>query len=285
MSTQPVDLAFDRGVRAFWPEAQAGTNETERFNTVIIGGGQAGLSAGYHLARRGVEFVILDANEHVGDNWRNAWDSMRLFTPARVNGLPGMPFPLEPNEFATRDEMAAYLRAYAERFELPVRNGMTVDSLQPMTDGSDGYVVAAGGCQFEATNVVVATGPQHLPRVPDFAGDLDPGITQLHSSAYRNPGQFRPGPVLVVGASHSGPDIALEAAADHPTILSGPFRGEIPFDIGGRPARTILRVLWFVANHVLTVRTPLGRKVRPPFPCLPSKLRLLVLTAYCPGAS
>jgi len=149
--------------------------------------------------------VILDANEHVGDNWRNAWDSMRLFTPARVNCLPGMAFPLGPNEFATRDEMAAYLRAYAERFELPVRNGMTVDSLQPMTDGSDGYVVAAGGCQFEATNVVVATGPQHLPRVPDFAGDLDPGITQLHSSAYRNPGQFRPGPVLVVGASHSGP--------------------------------------------------------------------------------
>jgi putative flavoprotein involved in K+ transport len=263
MSTQPADLAFDLGVRAFRPEATARTSKTERFNTVVVGGGQAGLSVGYHLARRGIDCVILDENEQVGDGWQNAWDSMRLFTPARLNGLPGMAFPLAPNEFATRDQMAAYLRAYAERFELPVRSGTSVDSLTPVEDGRDGYIVTAGGSRFEATNVVVATGPQHLPRVPDFARELDPGITQLHSSGYRNPSQLQPGPVLVVGASHSGPDIALETAAGHPTILSGPFRGEIPFDIESRPARAILRVLWFVANHVLTVRTPLGRKVRP----------------------
>src|SRR5262249_3477806 len=123
--------------------------------------------------------------------------------------------------------------------------------------------VSTSAGRFEAANVVVATGPQHLPRTPEFASELSPDILQLHSSAYRNPSQLQPGPALVVGASHSGPDIALEIAPGHPTMLAGPFRGEIPFDIGGRPARVIVRVLWFVANHVLTVKTPLGRKIRP----------------------
>ena len=252
---QATEGSFDLGVRV---QARP---DTERFETVIVGGGQAGLSVGYHLARRGVEFVILDENAQTGDNWRNAWDSLRLFTPARIDGLPGMPFPgRRPHEFPTRDEMADFLRSYAARFELPVRHGVAVDGLRRTEDG---YVVTAGARRFEAANVVVATGPQHLPKVPPFSSELDPAILQLHSSEYRNPSQLRPGPVLVVGASHSGPDIALEVAAKHPTLLSGPFRGEIPFDIEGRPARVILRVLWFVANHVLTVMTPLGRKARP----------------------
>jgi putative flavoprotein involved in K+ transport len=262
MSTEQLTGPSDLGVRAFRPGAGPdASGRTERFETVVVGGGQAGLATGYHLARRGREFVILDGNEHVGDNWLNAWDSLRLFTPARYSRLPGMRFPLAPHAFATRDEMAAYLRAYAERFDLPVRNAIAVDGLHRAADG--GYVVTAGDRRFEAANVVVATGPQHLPYVPDIAAELDPAITQLHSSEYRNPGQLRPGPVLVVGASHSGPDIALEVAAAHPTTLSGPYRGEIPIDIEGRPARVILRILWFVANHVLTVRTPLGRKLRP----------------------
>jgi putative flavoprotein involved in K+ transport len=261
MTAQHTDTPFDLGVRAFRPADSVDVaGRSERFETVVVGAGQAGLSVGYHLARRGLDFVILDENAQVGDNWRNAWDSLRLFTPARYNGLPGMPFPAAPRSFATRDEMAAYLKSYAARFELPLRNGIAVDGLRR---AGAGYVVTAGDRRFEASNVVVATGPQHLPLVPDLARELDPAIKQLHSSEYRNPGQLRPGPVLVVGASHSGPDIALEAAAEHPTVLSGPYRGEIPFDIEGRPARVIMRVLWFVANHVLTVKTPLGRKVRP----------------------
>jgi putative flavoprotein involved in K+ transport len=263
MSIEQLSGPSDLGVRAFRPGAGADASaRTERFETVVVGGGQAGLSTGYHLAKRGRDFVILDANEQVGDNWLNAWDSLRLFTPARYSRLPGMRFPLAPHAFATRDEMAAYLRAYAERFELPVRNAVAVDGLHRAPDGN-GYVVTAGERRFEAANVVVATGPQHLPHVPGIAAELDPAIMQLHSSEYRNPGRLRPGPVLVVGASHSGPDIALEVAAAHPTTLSGPYRGEIPFDIEGRPARAILRLLWFIANHVLTVRTPIGRKVRP----------------------
>jgi putative flavoprotein involved in K+ transport len=248
-----IHTTFDLGVRTHGASA-------ERFDTIVVGGGQAGLSTAYHLARRGVEFLVLDENDQTGDNWLNAWDSLRLFTPARIDGLPGMPFPAEPHEFPTRDEMAAFLRAYAERFELPVRHGVAVDGLRR---NGDGYLITAGARRFEARNVVVATGPQHLPYVPPSAADLDPAILQLHSSEYRRPSQLRPGPVLVVGASHSGPDVALEVAARHATILSGPYRGEIPFDIEGRPARVLVRVLWFLANHVLTVNTPLGRKVRP----------------------
>jgi putative flavoprotein involved in K+ transport len=263
MTTQNAETGFDLGVRAFRPSGAAnGAGRNEHYDTVVIGGGQAGLSLGYHLARRGHDFVILDKNERIGDNWLNSWDSLRLFTPARYNGLPGMPFPLPAYAFATRDEMASYLRAYAERFELPVEGRVVVDGLRRAENGRAGYVVTAGGRTFEARNVVVATGPKHLPRTPAFAAELDPGINQMHSSEYRNPSQLQPGPVLVVGASHSGPDIALEVAAEHETILSGPYRGEIPFDIEGRPARFILPVLWFVANRVLTVRTPIGRKVR-----------------------
>jgi putative flavoprotein involved in K+ transport len=252
MSIQQATESFDRGVRL---HAAA-----EHVDTVIVGGGQAGLALGYHLKRRGAEFVILDENAQTGDNWRNAWDSLRLFTPARIDALPGLPFPAHPHAFPTRDEMAGYLKTYAERFELPVRHGVAVDGVRR---AGGRYVVTAGARRFEAANVVVATGPQHLPSVPAFAAGLDPAILQLHSSEYRNPSQLRPGPVLVVGASHSGPDIAFEAAREHPTILSGPYRGEIPFDIESRPARVILRVLWLVANHVLTVKTPLGRKARP----------------------
>src|SRR5215204_2599480 len=98
----------------------------ERVETVIIGAGQAGLSVGYHLARRGKRFVILEANARVGDSWRARWDSLRLFSPARFDGLDGMPFPASPHSFPLKDEMADYLEAYVARFQLPVRTGMPV---------------------------------------------------------------------------------------------------------------------------------------------------------------
>ncbi len=100
-----------------------------RFDVIVIGGGQAGLSVGYHLARRGLRFVILDGHARIGDAWRKRWDSLRLFSPARHDGLDGMPFPAPPTSCPTKDEMADYLEAYAAHFELPVLTGVTVNRL------------------------------------------------------------------------------------------------------------------------------------------------------------
>ena len=239
-----------------------GIYEPERVETIIIGGGQAGLSVGYHLARRGRRFLVLEANDHVGDSWRNRWDSLRLFTPARLDSLDGMPFPSAPGYFPTKDEMGDYLASYACRFALPVRTGARVTSL---TREGDRYLVVAGDTRYEADNVVVAMATFQRPQVPDFATDLDPSIVQLHSSEYRNLTQLRPGPVLLVGAGNSGAEIALETArAGHETWVSGRDVGRIPFRFGGVPRALLTRVmLRFVFHRLLTVDTPLGRKVRP----------------------
>lgn len=264
MGTQQTGVSFDHGVRAFRHDRPSvGSAGEERHDAIVVGGGQAGLATAYHLTRRGLDVVVLDEQAHVGDGWREAWDSLRLFTPARYDGLPGMPFPGDPSAFPSRDEMAAYLSAYAARFALPVLSGLRVDALRRVGERDPDYVVTAGERRFRAPCVVVATGPHRAPSVPSFATALSPSIRQLHSSAYRNPEQLQPGPALVVGASHSGPDVALELAASHRTILSGPFRGEIPFDVEGRPARAIVPVLWLAANRLLTVGTPVGRKIRP----------------------
>ena len=234
---------------------------TESFDTIVIGGGQAGLSVGYYLKKHGCRFVVLDANDHIGGSWRTrTWESLRLFTPARYDGLPGWPFPAPGWSYPTARETADYLDAYADRFELPVRTGMAVEAL---TKEGETYVARCNGRSFEAANVVVATGFYGKPAVPDFARDLDSRVVQMHSSEYRGPAQLEPGGVLLVGAGNSGADIALELAADHQVWLSGRDKGEVPIRIESRKARFILPVLWFIASHILTVRTPLGRKVRP----------------------
>ena len=234
--------------------------QVERYETVIVGGGQAGLSVGYHLKRQAHPFVILDASERVGDSWRKRWDSLRLYSPASRDGLPGMAFPSRRTAYPTKDEMGDYLDAYATRFELPVRSGVTVERL---TKENGCYVVGAGAERFEADNVVVATGVFKRPYTPEFAGELDPSITQLHSNDYRNLSQLQAGPTLVVGASHSGSDIAYEAAASHDVILSGTDTGQIPVPIESRRGRMGFRVLVFAGTHILNVDTPLGRKMRP----------------------
>ena len=235
---------------------------SEHFETVIIGGGQAGLSVGYHLARRDRRFVILDANERIGDSWRKRWDSLRLFTPARYDGLAGWRFPAPAVSFPTKDEMADYLESYAARFDLPVRTGVKVDGL---SREEDRFVVASGNRRFEAEHVVVATGANQVPKVPAFADDLHPSIVQLHSSQYRNPSQLQEGAVLVVGVGNSGAEIAFEVSRTRPTFLSGKPSGEIPVRHGPAMARFVFPVIRFVGNHVLTLRTPIGRKVQPKF--------------------
>jgi putative flavoprotein involved in K+ transport len=234
----------------------------ERVDVVVVGSGQAGLAVGYHLRRSGKRFVILEAGARVGDVWRERWDSLRLFTPAAYDGLPGMPFPAPADHFPTKDEMADYLEAYAGRFALPVRTGMRVERVSRQ---GDRYLVEAGGRRFEARHVVVAMGTYQRPSVPSFAGELDPGIVQLHSSAYRRPSQLGAGDVLLVGAGNSGAEIARDLVASGRRIyVAGREVGQIPFRIGSFLGRKVLAhlVLGFAFNHVLTVRTPPGRKVR-----------------------
>jgi putative flavoprotein involved in K+ transport len=234
----------------------------ERFETVIIGGGQAGLSVGYHLAKRGRPFVILDANDRIGDSWRKRWDSLRVFTPARADGLAGWPFPGPPWSFPTKDEMGDYLEAYAKNFDLPVRTGVRVDGV---SRDDNRYVVACGDQRIETDHVVVASGACQDPRIPPFASQLDPSIVQLHSSEYLGPSQLREGGVLLVGVGNSGAEISFELSRTHPTWLAGKEHGHIPVRHGSIRFRFLFRVVRFVGYHVLTTSTPIGRKVRPKF--------------------
>ena len=140
--------------------------ETKRIDTVVIGAGQAGLAVGYYLTRYGKDFVILEAGQHVGEAWRDRWDNLRLFTPASLNRLPGMPFPARGGYFPTKDEMADFLEAYAARFQLPLRLGVRVHGLHREAAR---YVITTGERRLEANQVVVATGayaPQNCPRLP-----------------------------------------------------------------------------------------------------------------------
>jgi putative flavoprotein involved in K+ transport len=230
--------------------------------TVVVGGGQAGLAIGYHLTQRGLPFVILDANDRIGDAWRKRWDSLRLFTPARYSGLPGRRFPGSPSSYPTKDETADYMEAYAREFRLPVRTGVKVDRLSKI---GDRFEVICGDDTLLAENVVVATGGYHDPRIPPFAPELDQGIVQLHSTEYRNPSQLREGGVLVVGAGNSGAEIAVELAHHHQTWLSGRDPGQEPTRAGSLPDQLLTPILWFMATRVLTVKTPMGRKVRDHF--------------------
>ncbi|WP_406445848.1 NAD(P)/FAD-dependent oxidoreductase [Streptomyces sp. NBC_01613] len=236
--------------------------DTERIDTVVIGGGQAGLATGYHLARTGRPFVILDAGERIGDAWRQRWDSLRLFSPAKFDGLPGLPYPGPAWSFPSREEFADYLQAYAAWAELPVRTGVSV---RRVSYDAGRYLVETEGDErcYEADNVVVAAGYDRLPKIPDYADQLTPDIRQLHAVDYRNPDQLRDGPVLIVGAGNSGADIALELARTRRVLLSGPHPGQIPWRIEHRKARFLTPVLFFVFRHLLTVRTPMGRALRP----------------------
>jgi putative flavoprotein involved in K+ transport len=236
---------------------------TERIDTVVIGAGQAGLAAGHHLAKRDLPFVILDADERVGDHWRDRWDSLKLYSPARYDSLPGMRFPAPSAHWPTGREMGDYLEAYARQWDLPVRSGMRVDRVEPVDGGF--VVMTADGGRLAARQVVLATGPFRRPNIPAFAGELDPSIKQMHSHEYRSPAQLQNGAVLVVGLSHSGADIAFETAnAGYTTILSGRSRGQMPIKVtDSKRAMLGWPVVDFFFRHVATIRTPIGRRMRP----------------------
>jgi putative flavoprotein involved in K+ transport len=231
------------------------------YETVVIGGGQSGLAAGHHLARRGIDFVVLEAGDRIGDVWRSRWESLRLYSPAKYDTLPGMRFGLPGHHFPTAREMGDYLEAYAEAQKLPIRTGVSATRIR--ADG-DGYAVETSDGAIRARQVIVATGPFQHPWIPPVAKELDPGIRQIHSADYRRPDQLADGAVLVVGLGHSGADLAHEAAlAGHRTIVAGTAKGQLPFSVDSRRARVSWPLFRFIGSTVLTLRTPIGRKAAP----------------------
>lgn len=231
------------------------TFEKSEWETVVIGAGQAGLATGYHLSKFTDDFIILDSGQSIGSAWKNRWDSLRLFTPAQYDGLPGYPFPADRNSFPTKDELADYLDKYAKKFNLPIRTGVTVNRLKKT---SEGFLIDTTSGTIKSRNVVVATGTNPLPKIPHFANEISKNIFQIHSSEYRNPDSAPKGKTLVVGAGTSGVEIAIELSASRQTFLSGKPTFHIPdviFKYAGR-------FYWWVASNVLTVNTPIGRKAR-----------------------
>ncbi|MGH8914393.1 MAG: flavin-containing monooxygenase [Acidimicrobiia bacterium] len=235
---------------------------SERTDTLVIGGGQAGLAVGYHLSQRDVPFLIVDASQRTGDSWRNRWDSLRLFTPNRFNNLPGKPIPGKDWGFPTKDEAADYLESYARHFELPIRHGVKVNRL---TRDGGRFIATAGDLEFEADNVVVAMANFQEPKLPEFASELDPGIVQIHVADYKNRGQLRNGDVLVVGRGNSGAEIAMELVRDRGVWLSGRSTGQTPFRPQAMSGRILMPLAKGVMTRVLTTSTPIGRKARPKF--------------------
>ena len=225
-------------------------------DVLVIGGGQAGLAMGYHLAQSGRSFQIADAGLEIGGAWQSRWDSLRLFTSGRYDSLPGLPFPAGPDTYPGKDDVANYLQAYAAKYTLPVRLNTNVTSL---TRGDDTYVAKAGGEVLEARQVVVATGPFQVPFIPPIADGLDPGVHQIHSAHYRRPGTLPAGKVLVVGAANSGCQIAQELSATHRVELS----------VGQRlpviPQRPLGRDIWAWATGLrldkVTANSRLGRRL------------------------
>jgi putative flavoprotein involved in K+ transport len=184
-------------------------------DVVVIGASQSGLAIGYHLAHRGVSFVILDAGSTIGQVWRSRWDSLKLFTPGQYSGLPGMAFPSPNDTYPTKDDVASYLQSYVSAFDLPVKLNAKATSL---TEREGKYLVRTADEGFTADQVVVATGPFQVPFVPPVT--RDDTVFQIHSADYRNPSQLPDGEVLVVGGGNSGFQIAEELAATRKVTLA-----------------------------------------------------------------
>ena len=229
----------------------------DRLDVIVIGAGQAGLALAHHLAQQDCRFVLVDAAMEIGHAWRSRWDSLRLFTPAQYDGLPGMEFPAPRDSYPTKDQVADYLNAYAARFNLPVLLNTAVTRVE---QEGDGFVVRTTQGRLRARQVVVATGPFQRPVVPAAAQGLGPGVHQLHSADYRNPDQRPPGPVVVVGAGNSGLQIADELAGSRfVTLAVGAMPPQLPQRLLGRD------LFWWLTRLGLmdkTADSALARRIR-----------------------
>jgi putative flavoprotein involved in K+ transport len=195
----------------------AGTAESP-LDVAVIGGGQAGLAAGYFLAQQSRDFVILEAAGEPAAAWQGRWDSLRLFTPVRYDSLPGLAFPGDPDSYPGRDDVVAYLTDYARRFELPVELNSRVQRVRAGDGG--GFRVELADRSYDADQLVIATGPFQVPFTPAMAAELSSDVRQLHSIGYRSADDLPSGTVLVVGGGNTGYQIAAELAQSRAVHLA-----------------------------------------------------------------
>jgi len=231
-----------------------GSVSTDGVEVLVIGGGQAGLAMGYHLADREMSFLIADANTDVGQKWRSRWRSLKLFTAGQFNNLPGMRFPAEVDTYPGKDDVADFLQTYAAKFELPVRLNTTVIRLSK-GDGRR-YLAETTTGPIEADQVVIATGPFQVPFTPRLAHELDPDVIQLHSAEYQTPDDLPGGRVLVVGAANSGQQIALELAQTG---------RDVDISVGQKlptlPQRWLGRDLWWWLTTLRIAKVPVSSRL------------------------
>jgi putative flavoprotein involved in K+ transport len=238
-------------------EAQKDPAGDQRLDVVVVGGSQAGLAMAWHLAQQGLRFLVLEAGPELGQVWRSRWDSLKLFTPAQYDNLPGMAFPAPADTYPTKDPVADYLQAYAAAFDLPVRLDAKVTELTRLEDGS--FEVRTADAIHQAWQVVVATGPFQVPFVPPQAAKLDGSVIQVHSADYRNPQALPEGPVLVVGGGNSGFQIAEELAATRSVDLS--IATTYPMLPQRRAGRDLFWWLTRLGLLKVTVDSRLGRRM------------------------
>jgi putative flavoprotein involved in K+ transport len=230
---------------------------TSSYEVVVVGAGQAGLAIGHFLRRQGRDFVIHERAGQIAPAWRERWDSLTLFTPRRYSGLPGLPFPGDPDGYPTRDEVIAYLERYADTFDLPIEVRSEVKELNPGDDGR--FRLDVDGRTIAADQVVVATGPFQTPYVPKLAERLAGDVFQTHAVGYRRPDEVPEGTVLVVGGGNTGFQIAKELSNTRKVVLSvGSRQTPLPQRLLGRDL-----FWWLTKARILekTIGSRLGQKL------------------------
>lgn len=168
---------------------------------IVVGAAQAGLSMAYYLKKLNKDFLLVDKEASIGASWRNRWDSLTLFTPSEFNNLPGLAFPGPKGHYPSKDEVAEYFQDYVAEYDFPVQFNTLIDKITPQNDH---FLLKSPQGDFKAKNVIIATGPFHIPYIPAFSEKIDPEIFQVHSNYYKNPDQLQPGKTMVVGAGDSG---------------------------------------------------------------------------------
>jgi putative flavoprotein involved in K+ transport len=231
------------------------SSDSTALDVLVIGAGQSGLAVGWHLAQHRTRFLLVDAAPEMCHTWSNRWDSLRLFSPAEHDSLPGLDFPAAPGTYPGKDDVADYLARYADAFHLPVLLNCAVTRLT-----REGGIFAVHTSQgvLRARQVVVATGAFHHPVTPALAAGLGQDVVQVHSAVYRRPEDLPEGPVVVVGSGNSGMQIAAELAATRPVTLAVGTTGlQLPQRLAGRDLfwwLTRLGVLSTTADSLLARR-------------------------------